>query len=439
MRGKQLRLFKGLVLGIAVYLVVNRVFQRVRGLGTRRYPKFIYSNVKVEELGIPVFTYHSIAGPNTPDSITPTEFERHMRYLADNGYHTLTADELYDYLVNGSPVPSKSVLITFDDGRATLWTVAYPILKKYGLKATTFIVPATMTESGVRSTLADYEAGYSVSQTQIINADLSDTPTITWDEAKIMFTSGLIDFQSHTLDHTLIYFTSDIVDFINPDFEFGYGNFCVPITRYNGADCVSRKPRLGTPVYRYQPRMGAAKRFFDDESLRSACANYVEQRGGESFFAQKDWRLRLFRFVEAYRQNNSLQETFETTEEQIQAIHYSLAQSKQIIEGYLPGHNVRHLCYPWHRYSALATYLAREAGYVTNFIDINHQKPSPAWNDPYVVQRLLPVNEYGDDPYQITRIDAGYNTILSLPGRERLTYTQRLGSQLFRLPKLFRG
>jgi hypothetical protein len=74
---------------------------------------------------------------------------------------------------------------------------------------------------------------------------------------------------------------------------------------------------------------------------------------------------------------------------------------------------------------------------VTAFVDINPQKPFPVWNDPYVVQRALPTNEHGDDPYQITRIDARDNLVLSLPGKGRLTYTRRLVSRLLRVPKLF--
>lgn len=434
-----IKLFGFLSAGTAVYFVLRRTFKTFRDLGSKRHAKFFYTDMEVEELGIPVFTYHSVANRVTPDSVTPAEFDRHMRYLADNGYHALSADELHDHLVYGSQVPLKSVVITFDDGRATLWTVAYPVLKKYNLEAVSFIVPGTMSEAGVRPTLSDYEAGEAVSLAELLNADLNDTPTITWDEAEVMHASGLVDFQSHTLDHTLIYCTPEIVDFVNPAFRFGHNNCGVPVIRYEGVDRLHSRPRLGTPIYRHQPRMSAARRFFDDQELRSACVDYVEQRGGEAFFARRGWRADLFRFVEAYRREHELQEVLETEEEQEQAIRDSLIRSRQLIEEHLLDHTVRHLCYPWHRYSALAACLAREAGYVTAFVDINPQKPFPVWNDPYVVQRALPTNEHGDDPYQITRIDARDNLVLSLPGKGRLTYTRRLVSRLLRVPKLFGG
>ena len=434
-----IKLFGALSIGGAAYLGLRRTWKTFRDLGLRRYPKFVYADVEVEELGIPVFTYHSIASRATPDSVTPAEFDRHMRYLSDNGYHALSADELHDYLMYGNPVPPKSVVITFDDGRATLWTVAYPILKRYDLKAVSFIVPGTMSEAGVRPTLSDYEAGKPISLAELLSADLSDTPAITWDEAKVMHASGLVDFQSHTLDHTLIFCTPEIMDFINPAFRFGYNNYDIPVIRYGGADRVHYRPRLGTPICRNRSRMSAARRFFDDQELRSACIDYVEKHGGEAFFAQAGWRAELFRFVETYRREHTLRESFETEEQQAQAIRGSLIQSKQRIEEHLPNHTVRHLCYPWHRYSGLATCQAREAGYVTSFIDINPHKLFPVWNDPYIVQKVLPISEYGDDPYQITRIDARDNTVLSLPGKGRITYTQRFASRLLRLPKLFSG
>lgn len=433
------RLLQFLVAGTAIYFLLRRVTNTCRRLTAKRRPNFFYKDVGADQLGIPVFTYHSVGSRATPDSVTPAEFERHMAYLAQTGYHTLHADELYHHLVSGRPLPPKSVLLTFDDGRATLWTIAYPILQKYHLKAVSFLVPATMQATGVRPNLNDYNAGQSVSMDALTNADLSDTPAITWDEARQMHAGGLIDFQSHTFQHTLIFYTPEITDFINPTFRFGYHNYAVPVIRYGDADRLYTRPRIGTPIYRYQSRMGAARRFFDDETLREACVDYVEQNGSEIFFNNPRWRTQLTQFAAEYRRQHSLRELFETEAEQAQAIRHSLNCSKQLIEGNLPQHTVRHISYPWHRYSALANCLAGETGYVSAFIDINPQKPFPVWNDPYPVQKILPVNEYGDDPYQISRIDARDNAVLSLPGRERLTYRQRLVAGLLKPPALFGG
>ena len=55
-----------------------------------------------------------------------------MKFLKDNGYHPLTMDQLYDYVVNGAAVPEKPVVLTFDDGYADTYSIVYPLMKEYG-------------------------------------------------------------------------------------------------------------------------------------------------------------------------------------------------------------------------------------------------------------------------------------------------------------------
>lgn len=397
---------------------LRRGLRAWRGMRARRYPGFVYGDDLQDEPGIPVFTYHSLASRETPDSITPEEFERDLQHLARNGYVSLSADELYAYLITGSPRPERAVVLTFDDGRATLWTVAHPLLERYGFKGVCFLVPTSISNRPARPA-ASPTAG-------VVSDDLSETPTVTWDEVQRMHASGTIDFQSHTLDHALIHCAPQITDFIHPAYRVGFGTYGVPVVSEQGRDRVDRQLPLGTPVYTARPRMEAARRFFDDEELRAACVDFVSQNGGPEFFTRSDWRETLFAVAASCRQQNPHIERYETPEEQRAAIRLSLVGSKAQIEQQLPGHVVRHLCYPWHRYSMLAAALAQEVGYVTSFIDINPQRPWPRWNDPYAVQRRLPLNRYGDDPHQISRIDARESVVQSLPGEGRITYRQRL-------------
>ena len=68
-------------------------------------------------------------------------------YLKENGFTTLSTDELYDFMVKNKPVPKKSVLITFDDGYEDNYTNAFPILKKYNFKATIFVITGYVDKS----------------------------------------------------------------------------------------------------------------------------------------------------------------------------------------------------------------------------------------------------------------------------------------------------
>lgn len=125
--------------------------------------------------GIPVLNYHQVEPKDgNPLTLWPEQFEAQMEYLAAEGYTTITIDEMMDALENGTSLPEKSVIITFDDGYADNYEYAYPILKKYGFKATIFLI------YDFTNTYPNY---------------------LTWDQVAEMKASGLIHFESHTMTH----------------------------------------------------------------------------------------------------------------------------------------------------------------------------------------------------------------------------------------------
>jgi peptidoglycan/xylan/chitin deacetylase (PgdA/CDA1 family) len=95
--------------------------------------------------GVPVLMYHSIGvEEGNPIKMPAEQFDAEMKYIKDQGYTTLTMDELYNYFENSVPIPDKSVVITLDDGYVDNYTGAFPILKKYGLKATIFMITSAV-------------------------------------------------------------------------------------------------------------------------------------------------------------------------------------------------------------------------------------------------------------------------------------------------------
>jgi peptidoglycan/xylan/chitin deacetylase (PgdA/CDA1 family) len=104
---------------------------------------------------VPVLCYHQIRNWTSSDSkraedyIVPVDnFNAQMKLLADKGYHTILPDQLYDYLVKGARLPSKPVMITFDDTRAEQFTVADAEMKKYGFKGVFFIMTVSLGRPG---------------------------------------------------------------------------------------------------------------------------------------------------------------------------------------------------------------------------------------------------------------------------------------------------
>ena len=107
-------------------------------------PGYISKQSVAMDAGLPVLVYHQVLpreSMRTMDSTISLEvFEQQMGYLADHHFETLTAHQLYDYLEGRLVVPSKAVLITFDDGLLSTKEYAYPVLKQYGFRALQHII-----------------------------------------------------------------------------------------------------------------------------------------------------------------------------------------------------------------------------------------------------------------------------------------------------------
>src|SRR5688500_1473809 len=102
-----------------------------RDLLLGRYPPFVTGG-PLPQGHIPVFVFHSLE---------PHRFARQLTHLADNGYVTLSADEYAQNLLGGRPAPARAVVLTFDDGRGSLWSVGYPLLRRFGMRGIVFLVP----------------------------------------------------------------------------------------------------------------------------------------------------------------------------------------------------------------------------------------------------------------------------------------------------------
>lgn len=107
--------------------------------------EFKGENLKYNDKSVPVLMYHSIDYEKGNELRVPKEaFREQMSYLKQNGYTTLTLDELYDFFINNKPVPNKSIVITFDDGYKDNFENAYPVLKEFGFNATIFVIASTV-------------------------------------------------------------------------------------------------------------------------------------------------------------------------------------------------------------------------------------------------------------------------------------------------------
>jgi hypothetical protein len=118
-----------------------------------------------------IITYHDISHTKSQYSVTPENFAAQMRLLHDAGWTTLTTADLEAWC-QGEPLPPRSVLITFDDGCMGVWRYAEPVMRRYNMRATAFII------TGFVGTHAPYY--------------------MTWQQVNDLHTSGRWDLQSHT-------------------------------------------------------------------------------------------------------------------------------------------------------------------------------------------------------------------------------------------------
>lgn len=100
---------------------------------------------------VPILCYHQIRDWKPTDSksardyIVPEEaFSAQMKMLADSGYHTILPDQLYEYLNTGKALPSKPVILTFDDTDLDQYTFARPVMEKYNFKGVFFVMTVSL-------------------------------------------------------------------------------------------------------------------------------------------------------------------------------------------------------------------------------------------------------------------------------------------------------
>lgn len=98
---------------------------------------------------IPVVMFHSVsARRGDPYCVPPKDFEHEMKWLHDNGYRTLSLDDVYEGLATRTAFPARSVALTFDDGYEDNYTDALPVLRRYGFCATVFIITGDIGKPG---------------------------------------------------------------------------------------------------------------------------------------------------------------------------------------------------------------------------------------------------------------------------------------------------
>ena len=256
--------------------------------------------------------YHSIDSEKNKGGIFIDEFEEHIKWIKDK--KTFKMEELkgLDY-----KLPKNSILITFDDGYKNNYTLAFPILKKYNMKATIFL------------------------NTKFIE---KDEAYLNWDEIREMYESGLIDFQLHTHSHQLTVKDIEVLAFYDnessPYFKresyslFFDGNYDEKkdAKKLNGLPVFKLRSKISIPGYK--PKKNFVEKY----------RSIVELQENEFEKEKKKFLNRLFKEKKDEFFDKISEEQFKET------VKFEILENKKIISEKL-GKVPDCLAYPWgHRY-----------------------------------------------------------------------------------------
>lgn len=166
--------------------VINRMFADQTMASQPKAPVNQYEGLKPESIDpdgvyyqnrVLILMYHDLS-PNPIDkgTLSVANFEQQLELMKSNNFHWITMSQYRDFILHDSPVPDNAVLLTFDDGYESLYTYAFPLLKKYQAPASSFLIVNA-----------------------IDNPLHTGVPKVTWEQVELMHKNG-IDFFSHTYD-----------------------------------------------------------------------------------------------------------------------------------------------------------------------------------------------------------------------------------------------
>ena len=106
----------------------------------------VVESMETMQGGVPILMYHYVYDPANPPAdlngnfIASTTFEQQLSYLKENDFYFPSYPEVKAFIEGEHSLPAKSVVLTFDDGEMGFLNVGVPLLEKYQVPATSFVI-----------------------------------------------------------------------------------------------------------------------------------------------------------------------------------------------------------------------------------------------------------------------------------------------------------
>lgn len=350
------------------------------------YPDFVLSKTNSLK-GNYVFVYHTI---------DLDLFESHLKYLKENNYKTLSIHEFYEILTGKkSYINNKHVLLTIDDARLSVWKYAFPLLKKYQLKATVFVIPGlTNDENNSRKNLSDYW-DKKCTFDEVKDFDPNDNLLCNWNEISEMYKSGLVSIESHTLFHRENFRNNNIQNFYEKNEKaIGYSFQAAPYLKVNNSITkINSEDFLGLPLFEASPLMSVGPKLLISEEFIKLSKEIYKNKSGEK------WKDEIRRLSETKKGKY-----FEIIQDSSQDVIDDLHAAREIIQNKLGLDAGNHFCLPWTIGNEKTIKILKELNIKSCF-----------WG-------VLPKhkNNLPGDPYHISRIKNDF--VYTLPGNGRKSF-----------------
>jgi len=138
---------------------------------------------------IPILVYHRIDDQRLSTSTAPEVFIRHLEWLEWRGWRSLSASEFEFYALRKRSMPSRSFLLSFDDGYESVFSSALPVLKELNFRAICFLSTKFIRSSS------------SSENTKPITSPHSKQDFLSWQQVRELQSMGSVEFHSHTHAH----------------------------------------------------------------------------------------------------------------------------------------------------------------------------------------------------------------------------------------------
>lgn len=214
---------------------------------------------------VPILMYHYIESPGNAELLglyhDPSIFEAQLKGLIEGCYISVFVHDIGKALNGEGKLPPRAIALTFDDGYESMYTNAFPLLKKYNMKGTMYVIVDDLDKPGF----------------------------ITKAQAKEMAESGFVEIASHTLNHV----------------ELRKAPYQTAVTELNDSK-TKLEGIIGQPVYSFAYPFGL---FTSRDEYLCRMAGY--ETCASTYPGQvQTWnkRFSLYRYRPSFRSGNALEE-----------------------------------------------------------------------------------------------------------------------------------